>query len=150
MSSLDFNRYGASMERHIGSCRCRDIEFYFDNDPINSILCFCKECQALTGSDKWFGHWVPKDNFKFTKGTPFTYTRTGGSGKDVIYFFCGTCSTVLCAEVSAGNLYSVSATSLKSNTFSPKMSIYTSSAAPWAMVPDDVPKFDILPPGLGG
>jgi hypothetical protein len=138
------------MEKHIGSCRCGGIEFYFYNDPINSIFCYCKECQAFTGSDKWFGLWVPKDNFKFTKGTPSTYTRAGDSGKDVNYKFCGTCSTALCAEVTAGNFYSVSATSLKNNKFNPKMSIYASSAPSWAIFPNDVPKFDTLPPGMGG
>lgn len=137
------------MNKHIGSCRCGDIEFCFSNDPTNSIFCYCKECQALTGSDKWFGLWVPKDNFKFIKGDPSMYTRSGNSGKDVNYQFCGSCSTVLCAEVTAGNFYSVSATSLKNNKFNPKMSIYVSSAPSWATFPNDMPKFDILPPGMG-
>ena len=138
------------MERHIGSCRCGNIEFYFDGDPINSIFCYCKECQSLTGSDKWFGLWVSKSNFKITKGTPSSYARSGDSGKSVNYQFCGACSTVLCAEVTAGDFYSVSATSLKNNKFTPKMSIYAFSAPPWAIFPDDVPKFDILPTGMGG
>ncbi|MDW6002846.1 GFA family protein [Vibrio mangrovi] len=138
------------MEKHIGNCSCGDIEFYFNNDPINSIFCYCTECQSLTGSDKWFGLWVPRDNFKFTKGTPLSYMRVGDSGKKVNYHFCGTCSTVLCAEVTAGNFYSVSATSLKDNKFTPKMSIYASSAPSWAIFPSDVPKFDALPPGMGG
>ncbi|WP_434341033.1 GFA family protein [Motilimonas cestriensis] len=138
------------MEIHTGSCRCGDIEFCFYNDPINSIFCYCRECQALTGSDKWFGLWVARDNFEFTKGAPSTYTRAGNSGKDVNYKFCGTCSTALCAEVTAGNFYSVSATSLKNNKFNPKMSIYASFAPPWAIFPVDVPKFDALPPGLRG
>ena len=137
------------MEIHLGRCHCGDIQFQFDCEPINSIFCYCKECQVLTGSDKWFGHWVPKDNFKFTKGIPSKYTRTGDSGKDVNYLFCNTCSTVLCAEVTAGNFYSVSANSLKNNIFSAKMAIYALSAPPWAVFPDDVPKFDILPPGMG-
>lgn len=137
------------MERHVGSCRCGDIEFCFYNDPINSIFCYCRECQALTGSDKWFGLWVSKDNFKLTKGTPSSYTRVGDSGKEVNYLFCDTCSTALCAEVTAGDFYSVSATSLGNNKFTPKMSIYVSSAPSWATFPNDVPKFEILPPGMG-
>lgn len=138
------------MERHMGNCRCGDLEYYFDSDPVNSVFCYCKECQALTGSDKWFGVWVPNDKFKLTKGTPVTYSRAGDSGKNVNYLFCTTCSTVVCAEVTAGRFYSVSATSLKNNKFTPKMSIYASSAPRWALFPEDVPKFDILPPGMGG
>lgn len=148
--SSNIKLIGDCMEKHFGTCRCGGIEFYFDGEPINSIFCYCKECQALTSSDKWFGLWVPKDNFKYTKGSPSRYTRTGASGKPVHYQFCGTCSMALCAEVIAGNFYSVSAASLKNNTFSPRMAIYASSAAPWATFPKGVPKFDILPPGMGG
>lgn len=137
------------MKKHIGICSCGDIEFCFENDPINSIFCYCKECQALTGSDKWFGLWVPTNNFKFTKGKLSSYTRVGSSGQYVNYQFCGNCSTALCAEITAGDFYSVSATALKNNEFSPKMSIYASSAPPWATFPSDLPKFDTLPPGLG-
>ena len=137
------------MERYVGSCSCGDIEFCFESDPINTVFCYCKECQALTGSDKWFGLWVPKDSFKFTNGAPSTYSRNGSSGKAVNYQFCGRCSTALCAEITAGNFYSVSATTLKNHRFTPKMSIYTSSAPSWATIPSDVPKFDILPPGMG-
>ncbi|MDN4502506.1 GFA family protein [Alteromonadaceae bacterium BrNp21-10] len=138
------------MEEHIGRCSCGGIEYCFKGDPINSIFCYCNECQSLTGSDKWFGLWVAKDNFNFIKGTPSTYSRVGDSGKKVNYQFCGSCSTTLCAEITVGNFYSVSATSLKNNKFSPKMSIYASSAPSWAIFPNNVPKFDILPPGMGG
>lgn len=150
LSALGINHIGGNMKKHIGGCRCGEIEYYFDKDPINSIFCYCKECQTLTGSDKWFGLWVAKENFKITKGTPLTYTRSGDSGNEVHYQFCGTCSTVVCAEVTAGNFYSVSATTLRSNDFMPKMSIYTSSAPSWAIFPEYVPGFDILPPGMGG
>lgn len=138
------------MKRHIGSCSCGEIEFCFENDPINSIFCYCKACQALTGSDKWFGVWVPKDNFKFTKGTPSSYTRKGNSGQNVNYLFCGKCSTAVCAEITAGNFYSVSATALQNNEFQPRMSIYASSAPSWATFPSGLPTFDTLPPGMGG
>ncbi|WP_438273022.1 GFA family protein [Vibrio ostreicida] len=68
------------MKKHIGSCSCGDIEFYFENDPINSIFCYCKECQALTGSDKWFGVWVPRDD-KFRTHTVIPHRHPeGGSG----------------------------------------------------------------------
>lgn len=150
LSISGINHTGDSMEKHIGSCRCGDIEFCFDNDPINSTFCYCKDCQALTGSDKWFGLWVPRENFSFTKGIPSSYTRSGDSGKEVHYHFCSICSTALCAEITAGNFYSVSATSLKNNNFTPKMSIYASSAPSWATFPNNVPKFDILPPGMAG
>ncbi len=31
------------------------IEYYFDDEPINSSFCYCRDCQKITGSDKFFG-----------------------------------------------------------------------------------------------
>ncbi|MCF6255156.1 MAG: GFA family protein [Gammaproteobacteria bacterium] len=138
------------MKKHKGKCSCGNIEYCFEGEPINSAFCYCKECQTHTGSDKWFGLWVPVDKFKFTKGTPSNFTRLGDSGKDMNHQFCGDCGATLCVEVTVGNFYSVAASTLDNNDeFSPQMAIYTSSAPKWAVFPADVPKYEILPPGLG-
>ena len=139
------------MEEYKGKCGCSNIEYCFKGEPINSVFCYCQECQTNTGSDKWFGLWVPVGKFNFTKGTPSTFTRIGDSGKEVNLKFCSDCGTTLCAEITVGNFYSVAASTLSdSNGFSPKMAIYAASAPKWAVFPDGVPKFDVLPPGMGG
>ena len=48
-----------------GSCGCGKLKYSVEGEPINSLFCYCKECQIITGSDKWFGVWVPKDKLKF-------------------------------------------------------------------------------------
>ena len=137
------------MEKYEGSCACGAIKYSFEGEPINSIFCYCKECQVATGSDKWFGLWVPKDKFSFTKGSASSFTRKGDSGKNVIHQFCGACGTNLCGEATGLNIYSVSASTLAgNNNLSPKMAIYTASAPSWAVFPEGVPKFDALPPEL--
>jgi hypothetical protein len=138
-----------SMSSYEGICGCGNIEYSFEDEPINTAFCYCRECQTHTGSDKWFGLWVPVDKFKFTKGIPSTYTRLGDSGKEVIYQFCSECGTTLCAEIILGNFYSVGASTLRDNNhFAPKMAIYTKSAPDWAVYPDHIPKFDKLPTGI--
>jgi hypothetical protein len=135
------------MEKYEGSCACGTIRYFFEGDPINSAFCYCKECQVHTGSDKWFVLWVPKDKFSFTKGSPSSFTRKGDSGENVNYQFCGACGTTLCAEITAGDFYSVAASTLAGNkNLSPKMAIYTASAPNWAVFPEGVPKFAALPP----
>jgi hypothetical protein len=53
----------------------------------------------------------------------------------------------LCAEITAGDFYSVAASTLAGNkNLSPKMAIYTASAPNWAVFPEGVPKFAALPP----
>lgn len=137
------------MEEYKGKCSCGNIEYCFQGVPINSVLCYCRECQTHTGSDKWFGLWVPVKQFKFTKGTPSNFTRLGDSGKDMNHKFCSECGTTVCVEVTVANFYSVAATTLNNSSFSPKMAIYTASAPEWAVFPEGVPKFDVLPPEIG-
>lgn len=138
------------MSKYEGHCSCGNIEYYFTGEPINSAFCYCRECQIQTGSDKWFGLWVPIERFSFTKGKPVTFTRLGDSGQDMHHKFCRDCGTTVCIEVTVGNFYSVAAATLIEHDFSPKMAIYTASAAKWAVFPEGIPKFDLLPPDLGG
>jgi hypothetical protein len=138
-------------EKMTGQCACGKVEFCFEGDPINSAFCYCTECQKHTGSDKWFGLWIPLDNLSFTKGSPSTYTRLGDSEKAMNHKFCSHCGTTLCVEVTVGNFYSVAVSTLKeANQFSPNICIYTASAPSWAVFPEGVPKFDVLPPEIEG
>ena len=138
------------MEVHKGKCSCGEIEYEFEGDPINSVFCYCTECQTHSGSDKWFGVWVPMDKFKITKGKAKKFTRTGDGDHEVIHDFCENCATTVCAEITIGNFYSVAASTLaEKNNFSPKMVIYAASAPTWAVFPEGIPKYDVLPPGMG-
>ena len=68
---------------YTGRCGCGEIELEFSVEPINAVFCYCTDCQRDTGSDKWFGLWVPTDKLVFTAGEPQTFTRQGSSGKPV-------------------------------------------------------------------
>ncbi len=134
------------MDTSNGQCSCGEVHFEFTGAPINKAFCYCRSCQKLTNSDKWFGFWVPVDKFRFTKGTPETYSRLGDSGKMMHQKYCGKCSTTLAIEVEVAGFYSVAATAINgSNNDSPTMCIYASHAPKWAQFPNGVPKFDILP-----
>ncbi len=137
------------MKNYKGQCACGNIEYRFEGEPVNTAFCYCRACQKHTGSDKWFGLWVPIDNFHFTKGTPSTFTRLGDSGKAMNYKFCEHCATTLSVEVTVANFYSVAASTVIDNDeFFPKMAIYTAFAPKWAVFPENVAKFSILPPDL--
>lgn len=133
-----------------GSCGCGDLKYSVKDEPINTVFCYCKECQAHTGSDKWFGAWFPEEKFKITSGIPSIYTRKGDSGKDMNHLFCSRCGVTVAVQVTVGNFYSVGVATLDQvSGLEPSMAIYTASAPSWAVYPEGVPKFDILPPGIG-
>ena len=81
------------MSKYFGRCDCGNIEYEFQDNPINTVFCYCKTCQLHTNSDKWFGVWVPFNKFKITKGTPSSYRAIGDSGKETHRLFCGDCAT---------------------------------------------------------
>ena len=36
------------------------LSVFFEDEPVNSAFCYCKECQIHTGSDNCFGLWIPE------------------------------------------------------------------------------------------
>lgn len=134
-----------------GSCGCGNLKYSVEGEPINSVFCYCKECQIHTGSDKWFGAWFPKYSLKIISGDPLVFTRKGDSGEDLNHMFCEKCGVTICAEVTVGDFYSVAVSTLENSAaFAPSMAIYTASAPRWAVFPEGVAKFDALPPDSGG
>ena len=137
-----------AMSTYHGSCDCGNIQYEFQDEPVNTVFCYCRTCQLHTNSDKWFGVWVPFDKFKLVKGTPSSFTALGDSGSETHRLFCGNCSTVLGLKCDGFDLYSLSASTIAGgDKLLPKMLIYTSVAPAWATFPAGIPKYDILPPG---
>lgn len=134
-----------------GQCACGKVSFEITGEPINAAFCYCTDCQLHTNSDKWFGLWVNEEDLRFTELQPETYVRKGQSGMDMVHHFCGDCGVTLAIFVEVAGFYSVAANTLANKErYRPEMLIYTKNAAPWAVYPQGVPKFDILPPEMMG
>lgn len=66
------------------------------------------------------------------------------------HLFCANCGVTIAAEVTVADFYSVAVSSLEKNSdLSPAMLIYAASAPEWAVFPEGVAKYDVLPPGMG-
>ena len=134
-----------------GRCDCGEIEFECTEAPINSVFCYCTDCQQRTNSDKWFGLWIRENGFSVTKGTPSTFSRKGSSGMSMIHHFCKDCGNNFAVYSEAGQFFTVSVTTLDdSDHYAPEMAIYTASAPTWAVFPEGVPRFDNIPKSMGG
>ena len=118
---------------------------------MNTVFCYCTDCQQRTNSDKWFGIWVREAGFAINQGTTRTYVRKGSSGKDMVHHFCGECGNNIAVYSEAGKFYTVSVTTLENSAdYVPAMAIYVASAPKWATFLEGVPRFETLPPGMGG
>lgn len=135
--------------RKYGKCACGNIEYSYEGDPINIVFCYCKECQTHTGSDKFFALWVLKNSLQVEKGKPSIFTRLGDSGKPMHHHFCKNCGVTVYIDVVVVDMVSIAAMTLdNSENLVPSMAIYTASAPKWAILPEDIPLFEKLPPGL--
>ena len=135
-----------------GSCQCGKVSFEFTGDPINQVFCYCTDCQKRTGSDKWFGIWVPSVNLEYTgEEKPVSYTTQDDAGNDIHCHTCPNCGVSLSVEFTSAGFHTVAASCIEGNNeFRPLLAIFTASAPQWAILPADIPLFDKLPPEMGG
>ena len=135
-----------------GSCQCGQVTFEFSGEPINEVFCYCTDCQKRTGSDQWFGIWVPSDNFSFTGNTsPAVYTTHDDAGADIRCHTCPECGVSLSVEFTRAGFHTVAAGCIDGHAeFKPRFAMFAASAPPWAVLPTDIPVFDRFPPEMGG
>jgi len=82
-----------SAASYVGSCHCGEIEWTVRLDNPQHILCHCDTCKKLGGGPFSCNQIVPKDDLRLTRGSPRIYTYTGASGKPVLCFHCGNCTS---------------------------------------------------------
>ena len=75
------------MEIRNGSCGCGSLKYQLKVTQLTLYSAIVKNAKNY-GSDKWFGTWIPKSNFKIIEGSPLIYSRLGDSGKDLNLLFC--------------------------------------------------------------
>lgn len=130
-----------------GGCICGAIRYEFNGEPLNTVYCYCTDCQQLTGSDRYFGVWVPSNAFRLTKGSPGRYLVEGMSGNKLPRNFCTACGSTLHADASSyAGIVSIPVPSLDNpSRYAPKMAIFTASAPTWSVIPNNIPSFPGMP-----
>ncbi|KAK5198528.1 hypothetical protein LTR92_000999 [Exophiala xenobiotica] len=78
-----------------GSCFCDGVKIEYSGEPAMTALCHCADCRHISGGLYSHNILVPSENFKVTKGTPRTISKTADSGKQITSCFCPDCGTTL-------------------------------------------------------
>jgi hypothetical protein len=123
------------------------VRYEVTGEPAGSAVCHCRDCQYVSGGEPAALVIVPRDALKITKGTLNDYTKKGDSGMNVTRKFCGTCGTQVLSDVeSAPQIWVIKTGTLDEPAgFQAGVVLYTSSAQPWAHMPDGVPQ---MPKGM--
>ena len=127
-----------------GGCRCGQIRFRIDAQPLLTMACHCRGCQRMSASAFSLSIAVPSADFSVTKGE----TVIGGlRGENTHHHHCDRCKGWLFTRiVPEMGFVNVRATMLDDATwFVPFVETYTSTALPWVTTPA-VHSFTEFPP----
>lgn len=124
-----------------GSCHCGRVTFAAEIDPDQVVICHCTDCQTFSSAPyrvSVFG--VPAENIRLN-GVAKTYTKKGGSGKDVHVAFCGDCGAALYSTSGNAERFNLRVGAMKQRRdLVPKAQGFCGSGMPWAMNIDGIRK----------
>lgn len=125
-----------------GSCLCGAVSYRVEGEPLNSVFCYCRDCQKATASDKFFGVWLRKQQFHLLTGELSSFVRIGDSGGKLDQQFCTQCGSLIVLASQEANFMALAGATLEdSSDLGPSMLIHTGSAPAWAVFPDGLPQF---------
>jgi len=122
-----------------GGCQCGQLRYEISVEPLSVYACHCTECQRQSGSAFGMSVLIPREAFRFVKGTPVRYERTADSGRVIEGDFCEACGVRPVHYPRANPKVAI----LKPGTLDdtswlhPVGHIWTNSAQAWVEIPRD-------------
>jgi hypothetical protein len=133
-----------------GGCPCEAVRFQVTAMPLLVYACHCTECQRWSGSAFSLSMPVKAGSFSLTRGETQDFRRTGASGVESTYRFCGNCGgRVYGQRNSRPEIISVRAGTLDDTSWlRPIAHVYMRSAQAWERIPNNAECFEIMPSDL--
>lgn len=123
-----------------GGCLCGSVRYDVSKVPLDVAYCHYRMCQKNTGSAFHIGVVVPREAFKFTKGSPKFYESSPVFHR----VFCPDCGTPLMAQPQQehrSHWLTIHIGTLDNpEDFVPTSHFGTESQLPWLRIEDDLPR----------
>jgi hypothetical protein len=116
-----------------GRCHCGEVAYSAEADPNEVSLCYCRDCQQLSGSTGRVSLRVRAADFVLHGGRLQSYLKTADSGARRVHTFCPTCGAPIysAAEVDPST-YSLRVGCLaQRDALPPKRQQWMGSKPPW-------------------
>jgi hypothetical protein len=129
-----------------GRCFCGAVQFQFDQMPVATRACWCRDCQYLSSGNASINAIFRTESFRMT-GEVSEYVSTADSGSVMRRRFCRKCGTPLFSEaLSRPDLMVVRAGALDDpEPGRPASFIWTASAPSWGFLDPDLPSCEGQP-----
>ena len=117
--------------KYTGNCLCGNVKFQFPYDPMMQFQCHCTVCQKVFGTSL-NAIALPEDELSY-EGELKVFSVSGGSGKELHYYFCPQCSIIIYnkPDVLDGMIYLPAGLLADQIEFSPTVELWTKSKAKW-------------------
>ncbi len=115
-----------------GGCLCGAVKFRLTAEPISSRICWCRDCQHISGNGT-ANAVVPAEAFEVS-GPLTEYAKTADSGNTISRLFCPTCGGHVYGHTSARPQWRVVRIGALDDpsSIAPQQNIWTASAPSWA------------------
>ncbi|HEY9629338.1 MAG TPA: GFA family protein [Coleofasciculaceae cyanobacterium] len=113
-----------------GQCRCGQVQFEVNSEPLITMACHCTGCQRMTASAFSLSALYPSQAFKVTLGEPVI----GGLHGATRHYFCAHCMSWLFTRPDGmDDFVNVRVTMMDdAPSLSPFIESYTDEKLPWA------------------
>ena len=127
-----------------GRCYCGAIAYRAEADPEHVSICYCTDCQRLTGSAFRVSLAVRAEDFVLNAGRPKTYVKTAESGARRVQAFCGDCGAPIysTAEKDPTHYMLRVGTLAQRGELPPKLQLWMRSKAAWVEPMAGMPSFE--------
>jgi hypothetical protein len=129
-----------------GGCSCGAIRYRLTSEPLFVHCCHCLNCQRQTGSAFVVNLLIEADRVELLAGQPHAIDvpRDEGLGMQRIHR-CPACEIAVYSQYTYPDALFVRAGTLDDPSWvRPDVHIFTRSKAPWVILPEDVPAFDVF------
>ncbi len=128
-----------------GGCYCGALRYVAEGEPMMQAQCHCRECQHISGGSPNVFIAMPIPSFRYTKGTPKSFTRADLE-RPVTREFCAECGSHILARSPGFPAVILKVGSLDDpSVFTPGMAIFTVDQQAFHHVPAGIPSFERLP-----
>jgi hypothetical protein len=130
-----------------GKCLCGAVRWESSELPVVARVCWCRDCQYLGAGSGTVSACFRTAAFKLV-GNMTDFASFSDSGNRMHRRFCADCGTPLSSEAEARPhlIFVRVGTFDEPNLASPAMTIWTSSAPPWACIDKELPRVEKQPP----
>lgn len=128
--------------RFHGKCTCGAVQFDLTDRPLFIHACHCTWCQRETGGPHAVNAMIESACVQVVAGEPVAVETPSNSGKGQVILRCPECHVALWSHYAGGgrDFAFVRVGVLEERAaLAPDIHIFTSTKAPWYVLPDGVP-----------